>query len=288
MGVLMNKVLMRSLFVAGLAGSLWPMALSAPPAPPDPWTKAPPLPTTCYVESDSFPDKFRAAIESVKVDMERQQQLNEELKNRVGQLDPMEQAKRMQDYLMAHPEEGMKLMQQNAAVGDLSSPARVQYEENRKSLDNELTELLSRYNTALDGALEPIKAKFKDLDVRAQKDLVAVGETYTYAPWAVKEFNALSALSNKTYGTICGNWWVATGPFHGWMKKYKDHLIKDEVPIMEEGDNVGAGFMVVIAGTPESPFKSTATFRAALDYIKRTENLFAKREVRPVADFEGK
>src|SRR5688572_25449316 len=110
--------LLRRLIVTSLATLIWPIASSAAPPAQDPWTKAPSLPTTCYVESDNYPDKFRAAIDAIQVDMDRQEQVNDQLQERVAQLDPMEQASRTQKYMMANPEEGMKLMQQNATLGE--------------------------------------------------------------------------------------------------------------------------------------------------------------------------
>ena len=159
--------------------------------------------------------------------------------------------------------------------------------ENTRKLEAELADLLARYKSAVDGAQAPIEAKFKDLDVRAQKDLVVVGESYAYAPWAVKEFNALRAQSNKSYETLCSSWWNATGPYHGWMKKYKDHLIKDEVPTREEADKVGVGFMVVLVGTPEKPYRSTAAHQATIDHLNRAVKLFTERWMRPGRDYGG-
>ena len=152
-----------------------PPGMAAPTGSPDAWAKVPPMPTGCYLEPENFPEKFRAAQESITADRDRQKKLNDELSEKVKQLDPMEQANRMQEFMMAHPEEAMKLMQQNAALGETVS------DDQMKSND----------------ALMKLEAELADLDVRAQKDLVVVGEGYGYAPWAVKEFDALTAQSNK-------------------------------------------------------------------------------------------
>ena len=77
---------------------------------------------------------------------------------------------------------------------------------------------------------------------------VVGGEDYGYAPWAVKEFDVLTAQSIKAYETTCAEWWGASGPFHGWMNRHKQNLV-EQILRQEEADVLGAGFMVALVGT---------------------------------------
>jgi len=260
------------LFVAGLAGFVCTVALGAPPAAPDVWAKAPPMPTTCYLEDNSI-EKLTAAKEAVQADIDRQNTINDEVKGKLKDIDPMEQASRMQQYMMDHPEEATKLMQANANMGSTFSNAEVQSDETRKTMETELDTQLTQYQATLDKALVPIEAKFKDLDVRAQKDLVASGETWVYAPWAVKEFNTLTAEANRIYETTCATWWGAAGPFHVWMKRYKEHVI-NQIPRREDADKLSAGMMVPVTGTADKTYKSTASLSAVVDYLDHGIKLF--------------
>ena len=195
-------------------------------------------------------------------------------------IDPMEMASRMQAVMMENPEEGMKLMQQNQALGETFADTMVGNAESRLAQEQELEGLKARYDAALEKALAPIKAKFEDLDKRAQKDLVAVGESWVYAPWAVAEWNALTAQSNKEYERVCGEWWAASGPFHSWLDQFRERLIQNEIPKQVEADSVGAGFMRLLAN-PNAPYESTATLRAVHDYMDHTSKVFAYRRRAP-------
>jgi len=278
--------MLKTLLVTSLAVCSAPLAWSEQPATLDPWTKAPPLPTACYVGTDIAQEKLVAASEAVKAAMDHQVSLNDELKEKLNALDPMQQASLMQEYLMSHPEEGMKLMQANASVGATYSDDLAKSLETARTLESELTGSLAKYEAALEAVLGPIKAKFKDLDVRAKKDLVAVGETYTYAPWAIKEYDALNAQSNKGYETVCATWWATTGPFHAWMKKYKTFLIQEWLPPHVEAEQVAAGLQVVIAGTPEHPYLPTSSYQATIEYLKKATDLFGKRLREPGKNFQ--
>lgn len=283
----MTSLSWRRLVVSCLAAILaCPLGMAAPTGSPDAWAKVPPMPTGCYLEPENFPEKFWAAQESITADRDRQKKLNDELSEKVKQLDPMEQANRMQEFMMAHPEEATKLMQQNAALGETFSDELTKNHADLEKLEAELADLETRYNAAVDKGLAPIKAKLADLDVRAQKDLVVVGEGYAYAPWAVKEFDALTAQSNKAYETTCAEWWGASGQFHGWMNRHKQNLV-ERIPRQEEADVLGAGFMVALVGTPTSSFKSTAAMDMALEHIRKAINVFGKRQRRPDPPYEG-
>ena len=185
----------RVLFL-GLAVVLAALALAAPPAAVDPWTIVPPFPTGWYSAKDDFAEKLAAAKEANSKALDRQTKINDELSHRVKALGPTEIQARMQSFMMENPEEAMKMMQQNQAVGDKFTDAQLKSEANRQALEGELKDLQARYKTALESARAPVDLKFKELDVRAQKDLVTVGESWVYAPWAVKEYDALVAQWN--------------------------------------------------------------------------------------------
>jgi hypothetical protein len=271
----------------GLAVLLATAAIAASPTTSDPWNVVPVFPSGCYSDKDDFAAKLGAAKEANARALERQEKANDDLSNRVKALGPAEMQTRMQTFMMENPEEATKLMQQNQAVGEQYADAQLKSEANRQKLMAELNELQAGWHAALEKARAPIDAKFKELDGRAQKALVVVGESWTYAPWAVKEYDALVVQWNSETEKTCGKWWLASGPFQQWLKRYKEHLINDEIPTREAADNVGAGFMVHLLDTPESSFKSTATLNAVKDYIDRVSEVFATRERGPMRSYSG-
>jgi len=270
-------------FATCLAVALCGAAAGAPPA--DPWAMVPALPTGCYAEQDGFTDKIYAAKEAVTLAKTEQDQINSELKDKIQSIDPMELVSRQQQFMMEHPEEAMKLMQQNQQLSEQITDIRLQNAERRKALHQELQDLQTRYQAALDKELVPIAAKFADLDVRAQKDLVAVGETWQYAPWAVAEYNALVSQESAAYERVCSAWWPASGSFHDWLKRERE-VIAGEVPREEEVDLLGVGFMVQLVGTPTRSYKSTAALHAIQEYLQRAGEVFAKRRPRSRAPLE--
>jgi hypothetical protein len=265
----------------GLAAVVAATALAAPPAAVDPWTIVPPFPTGWYSAKDDFDQKLAGAKEANAKAFDRQDKINSELSDRLKALDPMEIQSRLQSFMMDNPDEAMKMMQQNKAVGDKFTDAQLKSEANRQALEGELKDLQTRYKTALESARAPVDLKFKELDVRAQKDLVTVGESWVYAPWAVKEYDALVAQWNAASVKVYADWWSASGSFPSWLKRYREHLMQDQIPTREEADNVGAGFMVHILDSPDASFKSTATLQAVRDYIEQVSQVYSKREPAP-------
>jgi hypothetical protein len=264
----------RTVFLAALSAGLLGWTSAATAAEPDPWTRVPAFPTGCY-QTDGFADKLEAADEAIKHDEDRQDKINSAISAKTKEIDPMELASRQQQYMMDHPQEAMKLMQRNSDLGQSST--RLDNYEKVKKLVEELAGIDARYNAALDERVGPFKKKFKDLDDRAQKDLVVIGESYAYAPWAVKEWNALTLAEGAAYEKLCAEWWAPSGPYRGWLDRYRAHLVQDEIPFEEEADAVGAGFLVIILSTPEISYKSTAKLRAIGDYLDRVKDVFAKR-----------
>lgn len=260
-------------------------AVAGPPAGFDPWAKVPVFPSGCYSSKDDFVEKLAGAKEAVTKEFDRQEKINDDLLNRFKALGPAEIQTRLQSFMMENPEEGMKLMQQNQAVGDKYTEAQLKAEANRQKLVGELDDLKARWSASLAKARAPVDARFKELDARAQKDLVAIGESRTYAPWAVKEYDALVLQWNAETQKVCGEWWTASGPFQSWLKRYKENVVQNQIPTLEAEDNAGAGFMVHLLDTPEASFKSTATVRAVREYIQRVSEVFGVRESNPKPPF---
>ncbi len=242
----------------------------------DPWASVPPLPTGCYT-NDGFADKLAIARGAIRSDFDRQEAINRELPNKAQELDPMELAARQQKFMMEHPEEAMALMQRNQQLGEEYSSAEVAANDALNALQQDLQSLDDRYKTALDKQLAPTKTKFKNLAVRAQKDLVPLGEAgWVYAPWATKEFNQLILEENAAYEKLGAEWWGASGSYHDWLNRLRDLMVK-QIPRREEAEEVGAGFLVQLVGTPTASFKPTAALKSVGEYMDEAGKVYARR-----------
>lgn len=253
---------------------------------PDPWARVPALPTGCY-QNDGFAERLQTADEAVTRDIDRQKEINKQLEDQVKNADPMTLASRQQQWMMDHPQEAMALMQRNAAQGTQeASDGRLQDFANRDQLFKDLEAVDARYKAALDAEFAPIDVKFKDLDARAAKDPVRTEAGDFYKPWAVKEWNALNAQRNAAYEKVCATWWAPSGAYRGWLTRYREYAA-GLIPKMEEADNLGAGFMVIMVGTPQASFKSPAALTEVNDYMDQVAKVFAKRWDKPFPNQEG-
>lgn len=247
---------------------------------PDPWAKVPPLPTACY-QRDGYAAKVAAARERNESDRVRQESINRELTDKVKNVDPMELASRQQQYMMDHPQEALALMQRNVQVGGTFADDGVAAANELLAFDRELDEIDTRYKAALDRALDPVKAKFADLDVRAMKDPELTEAGAFYKPWATKEWNGLAAEENAVYERVGAEWWGASGAYHGWLKRVRAHYVK-ALPALEEAENVAAGFQVQLVGTPAAPFRPVSVYAAIAGYLDRVDKVFLKRRPEPL------
>lgn len=258
----------RRLFLAGLAVFLCPVAMGAPPAAQNPWAKVPAFPTGCYSSRDDFATKIAAAQEALPPEIYRQEQINKELQDRVKNMDPAQ----VSSAMMKNPQEMMKIMQENQALGTANQETGQKDEEKRNRLDLELKDLVARYHSALDKARGPIDAKRKTLPLPS-------GE-YAGERWAIAENIALTKKANTEYEKLCGEWWSASGPFLGWLKRYRDYLVQDHIPRQEKSDDIAMG-TVRLMGASTASYRSTAAMKGVLDYMKRASEVFGAREAQP-------
>jgi hypothetical protein len=269
-----------------LASLAFTAASAAEPPSADPWASVPPRPGTFYEGVDQYSEKMWTVTEPLQKARDRQAAINSELTDRIKSIEPMQLAAKMQEFMMQNPQEAAKLMQEQQTAGTEGTEAEVATNDKFNALKAEEETLLTRYKAALAQAVAPIDAKFKDLDARAQKDLVAVGESWTYAPWAVKEYDALALQRNAAVERVGNDWWSPSGPLQAWLDRLRD-LLKAQVVTRERMDNAGVGLQVHFVETPAAPYKSTAAYDAAIQYLQEVKQLYAKRERWPTKPYNG-
>lgn len=280
----------RRLFATALAVLLSPAVLGAPPASPSPWTTVPVFPTGCYSSRDDFATKIAAAQDAMSREIARQEQINEQLKARLGEglgkghdrEMAFAKAAQMSQMMMKDPQAAAKMMQQTQSAGTATQATMLRDPENRQKLDMELKNLLTQYNAALGKAVAPVNAKINEFMERkgvrvGWSDLLRMTGSATDA-----ETLSLLKQWNTEREKACAEWWQASGPFHAWFKRYRDYLIQDHIPWQEQNDQAALGFVALATDSTSVPYKSTATMKAVADYMKRAAEVFGNRPDGPM------
>ena len=244
--------------------------LAAAPAAQDPWARVPKSPTACYSSQDKYNDEIGAAIDAVNQDIYKQQEINTQLNEKLNNLDPMEQASRMQTYMMENPEEVTRLMEWTQTGLPEGQAEAARESENEEALTAELKDIQSRYEAAFEKSLGPLYARLSALGISessATPELTAQGMAI------IKQINA-------AYEKACPEWWGATGHFHAWLKKYKDHLVNNRIPHRERGEAMKMTQFKVM-GIPADAFRPTVAMETVVLYMNEALAIFEGREINP-------
>ena len=265
---------LRAGFRAGAFASLLaPGVFAAQPASSDPWARVPAFPTACYSEKDGFFDAVGKAREALDADLLKQQKLNSTLDESLKQLDPATTQARMQNFLMKNPQESLKYMQENQALGVAVQDAVPKNAARQQQLDDEYATLKSKYDSELAAVLAPIEAKIKALNIND-------GEGGN-PPGVVEQWKALVGKENEAYEKLCPEWWSATGRFPTWLAAYKTFQ-QDEIPLWERSDAIKKKNYEIM-GIPAASFQSTLGMEAVRTYMGKASDVFGLRRLHPLA-----
>jgi len=249
------------------------VVMAAAPAASDPWLKVPKPPTACYTSQDKYREEVDAAIEAMNEEIARQNEINDEVKAQMDSLDPMELQSRMQNFLMQNPQEAAKIMQAASEQGAAAEADVNQDSGNEQKLQDELKEIQSRYDAALDQVIGPLYASLKALGI---SESGTPEETVKAGIAIVKKINA-------DYEKFCPAWWGAAGPFNEWLKRYKEHLIQDHIPYTDALETAKA-VQFTMFGIPAEKFKSPVVMETVIKYMRQTQTVFDHRVWRPRED----
>jgi hypothetical protein len=121
----------------------------------------PALSTACYAGTDPFAGKVDAALTAVKADRAKQAAINKKIADAHKAMDPMEQAQRMQQWMMDNPEEAMKYMQGLQSMGTEEGQAEVMEDPREQAaFEAERKDLIKRYRAGLAQAFAPADARW--------------------------------------------------------------------------------------------------------------------------------
>ncbi len=277
----MPKSLSGRFLMAALIAFSAPIALSQPAA-PGPFAKAPPLPTACYTEGETFWTKLEAAQVAVTADEEKQNVINNQIREEFQNIDPMEKASRMQQWMMDNPQEAMAYMQGvQSASADLGPGIKADADK-KAQFAVEQKSVIAAHKTALQQAYAPNDAKLRALDKRV---LEAQGcsfnnESCGLPAWAQAEHDTIQRERDAIYVATCSAWWGANGKVTAFMKRYKTWLLQEHVPLLESLDAQVLS-QYAIMNTPAASYRSLEPYKAAREYMNAAFYLYQERETRP-------
>jgi len=250
----------------------------------DPWSRALPLPTACYLSQDQFATQTATAVETLSTERDRQSGINEEIASKVKSVsdqDPMELARRMQQNMMNDPQNAQKYMEMLGATDPAAAQARSQHALDRKvQMDTEEKNLVASYQTALQRAMTPPHAKFMALRKRLGiTEGWGVGESAPASVYA--EYDAIKREADQAYAAFCPQWWGATGSMQAFVKRYKVYLVNERIPHEQEADAQRTASYAMF-NTPSGTYRSLATMDAVSDYMKVADRLYSNRQSEPI------
>ena len=287
----MNAIHLRALLAAAAVACLSVSGASAqtPPAKPapkaalaaGPWAKVPAFTTLCYQATGSVNDPFYAQLEAAKsavhADMEKQQAVNAKIEEDFRNIDPMEMASRMQQWMMSNPQEAAKYMQAAQAnsaevVADVESAA-----QRNQAREAEFNALAKGFEDARIQAYAPIEGRRRALANKlgykygTDRKALAEGNTNFYgdpstsqADWA--EGESIKGAFDQAYKGICPQWWGANGKAQAYLKQQKAWFISERIPELERVDAPRLQ-QYAIMSTPAASYRSTAVYKAVDEYL---------------------
>ena len=283
----------RVFLTATVAGLACAPALAAPPAAaPGPWAQVPALPTACYSGKDTWRDQNNAAIDTVQQAMYKQQEANavvEEKFRKALDENPMAMAQALQQKMMDDPQNAQKYMEQMMQQGQQAQTEVPAQQEKEQQLEAESKTVMQQYQAALTTAMGPAEARWTALKKKMGISMDSPGPGEMGVPdWAWAEWGVILHERDQAYASNCAQWWSATGPIHGYMKRYKDYLVQERIPYQKKLIEQPKLDQYKMLNVPTDGWRTTTDFEAAADYMKRASTLFGERRDRPYCGPDGR
>lgn len=287
----MSAIHLRAPLAAAALACLFASSPSFAQPASGPWAKVPPLSTSCYQwtgpewnDPEPFFGKLEAAKAAITADREKQDAINWKIQEEHQNMDPMEMASRMQQWMMNNPEEAMKFMQGAQAMAEQLPEELAARQEREKSREAKLKSLVKRYEDALIQAYAPAQAQLDAVRGKTTKREDLLYPRFVGDPsdspevWAAGE--AANAAADKAYQALCPRWWGANGEFHAYLQQQKTWFINERIPELAEEDAPKLQ-QYAMMNTPAATYRSTAELRGVIEYLGLVDGVFRERPGMP-------
>ena len=258
-----------------------------------PWARVPAFPAGCYQNvapntADPFYANLEAAKAAVAADRERQGAINAQIEQDFNNIDPMEKAQRMQQWMMSNPQEAMAFAQAAQAAPAQAEADIATLTQQTKAPAEAWNAVRKSYDDARIAAYAPIEPRRKALAASrgyaysaAPKDLAVAYTGFFQDPstssaeWS--EGEQIAKALNQAYEVMCPQWWGANGKVQAFMKQQKAWFISERIPFLQKGDGPLLQQYAMMS-TPAATYRSTAQFKAVEEYLDLAWKVYNDRD----------
>lgn len=280
-----TSVFRRPLVTAALAGLIYSSGPSAQAPATGPWAKVPPLPTGCYSGQDNYYQQNEATLDAVNQAHYKQNDINDAIRQKsidANAADPMATARRMQEAMMADPQNAQKYLEQMMHQGEQAQVEAPAQQEKEKQIEAESETVMKQYQAALARAMAPAEARWTALKKKYGIPMDSAGPGESGVPdWVWEEWAVILRERDQGYSANCAQWWSASGPIHAYMKRYKDYLVLERIPYEKKFIDEPVLQKYRTEGIPTTGWRTVTDDDAAEDYLKMAYKLFGERKDRP-------
>jgi hypothetical protein len=253
-----------------------PAAQGRQAGPPDHWSLAPALATSCY-NGDDFFEKVEAARTAIAAEIEKQDKVNKAARERFDNMDGAERGQRLVAFMTKNPEAAMKMMQAQQAAGEAGQKALEEVSVSSGRLEAELKRLQDAFRASAEQARKPVIAR-QDALIKAKT--VPMGEAAMPAFTAAADhaqYVQLIAEENAAYAQACAPYFGPNGSFHKWASSYRTEVLDK---IADAGADAVMGMQIQAMGLPDGPYRSIMPMEQANDFLRRVREVWAIRQAK--------
>jgi hypothetical protein len=195
------------------------------------------------------------------------------------QEDPMAMAQALQQAMMSDPQNAQKMMQkltQTGEQGQTEIPAQAQKDAQFQA---ESKALIKQYHAALEQAYGTGDARWNALKKKGgyAPDARGPGEMGV-ADWIWAEWELVIRDWKAGYQANCAQWFSKTGPFHAYLKRYKDYLVNERIPTEKRLIDQPRLDQYQMMNVSTTGWRTTTDYDAAEDYMSVAGELFSERK----------
>ena len=235
----------------------------------DPWSQLPALPTSCFHNSDDFFERLDATSSNIATEETRQDEINAAISSELKNMDLMDQQQHMMTFMMEHPQQAQEYMQTVSQMGQTAVEEITTAAEQRIAFNTEATELVTRYDAAIEEALAPSLGRYKDWVRRYMEE---------NAP--EPEGKRLVAEYNAAYEGFCATWWNEAGPIHEYFGRLRQSYVGEAGLNDTKLPEVLRPYEIM--GISTEGYRSTEAIKAARRYLWQVREVFVKRWQAPM------
>jgi len=238
----------------------------------------PAAPANCYVDDD-FNQQIWDAQEALNTEIKAQTELNAQVEEEFHNMDGMEQAQRMQAFMMENPEKAMEYMQAQQEAGQSVTADVTASQADSQKLDADLARASADFDTAIKAAEAPVQAR---IDQLLEQQSVTVpteaGDMTAFTSAAAAEdYKSLIDEENAAYEQVCHQYFGNGGAFAQWLAAYKQYVLDDVIRPNETMSQAQVQ-QYAIMDTDAGGYRSTAAAEGVVTYMGTLSRVYGLRK----------